>query len=361
MVEETVDGVMAHVMLKNSVSSDRYQLILTTENHVGDDKVFVLPTLTCHKVLRQQGQIGIVKAANVEIHEVSRAGVIVSEPTELSEFLRSHSGKNVLMAYTFLSPEYEIVVQKERHETTSTLDSSIEHGYLQILISEDHSLNKAIFRITNSNRQYLRVSLPKNIKAIWSVHVANEPVKPARDVNGILLIPLTSIMSTTGTGNSEWHSVELVYLTSHMALGANGTFEQELFSVDVPINLFSVEVLFPEHLSANITASGLRKVYEFSSNLPQVTQKKTTSRNVAKKGAKSYYGSESYSQQASVLYDWSEETLGNVKVEIPQLGIRQKFEKLLVLGNNNFQIKAEYPWPPPRVYPFWLRIWKLIF
>eukprot|EP01126_Amoeba_proteus_P027214 TRINITY_DN2700_c0_g1_i5.p1 TRINITY_DN2700_c0_g1~~TRINITY_DN2700_c0_g1_i5.p1 ORF type:complete len:139 (-),score=24.86 TRINITY_DN2700_c0_g1_i5:624-1040(-) len=123
------------------------------------------------------------------------------------------------MAYTFLSPEYEIVVQKERHETTSTLDSSIEHGYLQILISEDHSLNKAIFRITNSNRQYLRVSLPKNIKAIWSVHVANEPVKPARDVNGILLIPLTSIMSTTGTGNSEWHSVELVYLTSHMALG----------------------------------------------------------------------------------------------------------------------------------------------
>lgn len=62
------------------------------------------------------------------------------------------------------------------------------------------------------------MNLPENVEAVWSVHVANEPVKPARDATGSLLVPLTSIMSSGST--SVWHSVELVYLTSHSPLGS---------------------------------------------------------------------------------------------------------------------------------------------
>jgi hypothetical protein len=36
------------------------------------------------------------------------------------------------MAYTFLSPEYSVVLRKEMHETTSTLDASIEHANIRV-------------------------------------------------------------------------------------------------------------------------------------------------------------------------------------------------------------------------------------
>jgi hypothetical protein len=39
--------------------------------------------------------------------------------------------------------------------------------------------------------------------------------------------------------------------------------------------------------------------------------------------------------------------LGNVKVEIPQVGSQHKFERLLVLSQS-FNVTAVYPYPPPK-------------
>lgn len=91
----------------------------------------------------------------------------------------------------------------------------------------------------------------------------------------------------------EWHSVELVYLTAHNPLGKNGTFEADIFTVDVPITLLSVEFLFPTHLPVLVTSGkspftstsllhclhsadslidALRQVHYFSQNIPTITR-----------------------------------------------------------------------------------------
>lgn len=96
--------------------------------------------------------------------------------------------------------------------------------------------------------------------------------------------------------------------------GKNGTFEQGLFSVDVPVSLLSVEVLFPDHLTAKITSGtnffsnlliffseDLRFVHYFSSTLPQIT-KQAFHRSVVN------YGSQSDLEQEVILSDYREES-----------------------------------------------------
>jgi len=183
--------LLLKVSLKNSVSTDTYQLVVSTEHSVGETPEFSLITFECMGVLRQQGQVGIIKAANIEVHEVEKYNVATAEPMDLSDFLRDQTSKNILLAYSFLHPEYVIVLKKERHERINTLDTSVEHAFVQVLVSEDHALTKFIMKLTNSNRQYLRLTVPPNTQAVWSVHVAGEPVKASTDANGLLLIPLT--------------------------------------------------------------------------------------------------------------------------------------------------------------------------
>jgi hypothetical protein len=58
------------VKLKHSIPNDKYQLVVSTEQDVGEEIEINIPTFECIGVLRQQGRIGVVKATNVEIHEL---------------------------------------------------------------------------------------------------------------------------------------------------------------------------------------------------------------------------------------------------------------------------------------------------
>lgn len=60
-MEDDGESLVVHVTLKGAVTSDRYQLIVLTEQHVGDATEFVLPRFTCLNVLRQQGRFGVIK------------------------------------------------------------------------------------------------------------------------------------------------------------------------------------------------------------------------------------------------------------------------------------------------------------
>jgi len=161
----------------------------------------------------------------------------------------------------------------------------------------------------------------------------------------------------SSTGSSQWHSVEVVYLTYHKSLGTNGTFVQGLPSIDVPINLLSAELLFPSHLVAETEAGGMTKVSHFSSSLPQTTQQHDKYRQRGTKNSFNTMYANAQTQQY-ILSDWHDEVpADNVRVEIPQVGNHYRFEKLLVM-QHSLKISAVYPPPSPS---WWTIMWQKIF
>jgi len=300
---------------------------VVTEQDVGDKKEFELPVFECVNVLRQQGRFGVVKATNVEIHEISAVGVAKADGNELSETLRSQTSKSILMGYTFLSPRYSVKIQKIHHTRLEVLDASIEQAHVQVIVAEDHSLNKIIVQILNSNRQYLRVKLPSNLTAIWSTFVNSEPVSPVTNPDGAVLIPLTSTMmsGSTNTGKDDASTVEIVYLTRHAKLGDQGDLKIKIPSFDVPINLLSTEILFPYDLLPTFN-TGLKRIPNFSVSAP------TPIKNIKKKIAiPSKY----------ILEDDETAGISNVQVRLPQVGIPYRFEKLLVL-DESLVVEVDY-------------------
>jgi len=330
-----VDVEIVKVKLKRSVPYERYQLVVVTEQDVGDKKEFELPVFECANVLRQQGRFGVVKATNVEIHEISAIGVAKADGNELSETLRSQTSKSILMGYTFLSPRYSVKLQKIHHTRLEVLDASIEQAYVQVMVAEDHSLNNMIVKITNSNRQYLRVKLPTNLIAIWSTFVNSEPVSPVTNSDGAVLIPLTSTMmsGSTYTGKDDASTVELVYLTRHTKLGDQGDLKIQLPSLDVPINLLSTEILFPYDLLPTFNSGTLKRIPNFSVAAP------TPVKNIKKKIVipKDY----SFLSSQYILEDDETAGIANVHVRLPQVGAPYRFEKLLVL-DESLVVEVDY-------------------
>lgn len=314
------------IQLKNSIPNDKYQIILSTEQDVGEQEQLVLPTFECVGVLRQQGRMGIVKAANVEVHELESRGVGKADSSELSEMIRSQTAKTILLTYHFLHHDYFIRLKKTRHTSMDLLDASIEHAHLETTFADEYSIHKYTFSFTNTNRQYLTVFLPKNLVAIWSTYVNSEPVKPVIDKDGNMLIPLAStIGAIDGRTKLSMNSIELVYLTRHAVLNVTGKVELEVPSVNIPINLLTSGISFPEKYQLDFsTSGGMRRVTYLSKSVPVPVS--------ALKGRKVTKNGHDFLNQYVLEDDMGGEgSMKNVYVNIPTVGDHYYFEKLLVL------------------------------
>jgi len=296
-------------------------MVDTGEEEVENERgvVFQLPVLECVGVLRHQGMFGVVKATNVEIHEVWATGVAKVGGSELSEAIRSQTAKSILLGYSFLSPNYMVSLKKTRHARLNVLDASIEHANFRVTVAEDHALTKMVMKITNSNRQYLRVRLPENLVAIWSTFANSEPVSPVTDRDGTVLIPLSSTM-----GIDEGSIVEIVFLTHHEKLGHHGEVQLHVPALDVPINLLSAEIFFPSDLLPTFNSGSLKQVHSYSMAPPIFTSQSSTHfmRNSLENRKQQY-----------TLED--NEGLSIVRVRMPEVGNSFRFEKLLAFDEQN--------------------------
>jgi len=305
---------------------------VVTEQHVGEATNITTPNVKCLGAMSQQGVLGIVKATNVEIHERETTGVAKADQLELSDNIRSQTNKPILLAYSFLHPDYSIKLQKTHHIRLNVLDTSIEHAHVQILVSEEYALHKITCSIKNSNRQYLRVKFAQNITAIWSTYLNSEPVNPVIEKSAgnhnLVLIPLTNAMHS---GMEESSTLELVYLTQHFKLESIEEMMVTIPSLDVPITLLTTEIRFPPHSTPSkvIGSAGMKQVQSFSSSTPKAA-KKMKSKVVVPQG----YG---YLKNQFVLED-DEGNIANVQVNVPQFGVPYRFEKLLVLDTKQEMI-----------------------
>jgi hypothetical protein len=322
-------------VFKTSLISDTVILLLNTELELGAD-TFVVPSLTCEGVLRQTGSLGIVKMANVEVHEHSAKGMGLIGVDELPPELKCQTNRPIMFAYKYLSPQSSVQLQVIKHDQVGVLDAVAESAFYEVLMSEGQSMHRLMLSMQNSRKQYLRVTgIPPDAR-IWSLLVNSKPAKPVRGSDDALLVPLLVGLSGNSNEGVQSTSIEMAYLVQRACLCDSDSTDLAPPSLDIPISRLLVEVQWPEAYEVKFNSSG-QEVSHFSQSLPQPVNHDVGTDIV------------------DAAFDFNKAPVhipkAGVNVKIPRAGQRHRFEQLLVVDGGahltaHYQAKVGTPEQP---------------
>merc|ERR1712176_1488004 len=318
-------GTLVEVGFKSSLISDTVVLVMNTELELSTD-IFTVPSLVCEGVLRQTGNLGIVKVANVEVHEQNTKGMARVGVDELPTELKCQTNRPIMFAYRYLSPHSDVQLQVIKHEQVEVLEAVAESAFYEVLMSEGQSMHKLMLNMQNSRKQYLEVRGVPGDARIWSLLVNSKPAKPVRGSDGVLLIPLLVGLSGKSNDGAQSTSVEMAYLVQQATLGSNGSKNVAPPGFDIPVSRLHVEVQWPEGYEVKFKSSG-QKVTEFSHSLPRPVNHDVGTDIVE-------YTFDFNKTSATIPKT-------GVNVKMPRAGQRHRFEQLLVV-DGGVHVTAEY-------------------
>ena len=186
-------------------------------------------------------------------------------------------------------------------------------------------------------KQYLRFTLPKGA-TLWSVFVAGKPVKPAKDKNGSVLVPLEK-SQLQGESLTRF-PVELVYLDEGSKMQMMGQLRMDLPRTDIPVSAMHWNVYFPNDYTYFKFGGNVKETKErFMSIVPLDSVQRAVSKSMEQADQiGTQFRSQSTTQLEPYYSDQSAAT-GKlpIKIDVPQQGRHLRFSKLLV-------IEKESPW-----------------
>jgi hypothetical protein len=254
------------VSFKTSLISDTIIVLLNTEMELSTGS-FSMPSVVCEGVLRQTGNLAVVKMANVEVYEEEARGIARVGVDELPAELKCQTNLPIMFAYKYLSPQSKVHLCIVKHEQVDVLEAVAETAFYEVLMSDGQSMHRLMLNMQNSRKQYVEVrGIPQDAR-LWSLIVNSKPAKPVRGADGNLLIPL--LVGAKGNSNegAQSTSVELAYLRSD-PLGDAGVTDLTPPRLDIPISTLLVEVQWPA--SHNVKFKGSpQAVQGFSHSLPR--------------------------------------------------------------------------------------------
>lgn len=231
-----------------------------------------ISTMPTEGVTREKGFLGLETSANIEVKEIDppvagkkrsgrggRRGITLVDVSEVSQALRAST--QLLFGYKFLTTNFLLGFGIKKHGDCDVLVASVESAQFEVTVSpHGKSVYRGTFKVRNTQKQYLRVELPElplapesdqksRSKAesfqLWSTLLDGAPIKPAKDDDGALLLPLRKMEA--GSKENAKFSVQLTYLHTapEAALGDAGTLRLHFPRVDVPINRAQVTVRVP--------------------------------------------------------------------------------------------------------------------
>mmetsp|Transcript_85459 Transcript_85459/g.151113 ORF Transcript_85459/g.151113 Transcript_85459/m.151113 type:complete len:687 (+) Transcript_85459:57-2117(+) len=322
------DTACVEVFFKSSMISDTIILVMTTEMELPAGDV-TLPVLSCEGVLRQTGSLGVVKAANVEVHEQQTRAMTRVSIDELPEPLKYQTNRPIMFAYRYVSVPSHVKLAVIKHEQVGVLDAVVDSAYYQRLVVDTQSMHRLLLTVQNSSQQYLALQGVPLDARLWGLMVNSTPAKPVRGKHGELLIPL--LVGTASDSNQGSHntSVELAYLTQHPTLGEQGSLQLDPPRMGLPISTFLMEVQLPEEYKVEFSGP-MRKVRNFSYPVPKpVNYEKGT--DIVPHG----FNFNSMAQEVKRT---------GISVQVPKAGNLHRFERLLVV-DEGAEMTAAYSTP----------------
>jgi hypothetical protein len=140
-----------------------------------------VPTLRLQGAEVEQGRIAVEALSAVEVQPSTVEGLSKLDHSELPQQLILKTTNPILLAYKYVraDPGYSLSVKLTRHKELDVQSASIDLAEYTTLYTVDGvAVTSAEFMVRNSQRQFLKVHLPKAAR-IWAVKVNGSPEKPA--------------------------------------------------------------------------------------------------------------------------------------------------------------------------------------
>lgn len=335
-------------------ASKSYRIILRYEKDMGGTSaVSNVPEIKLLDVERENGYIGVEARTNVEINTAESSGVTRIDVNELPQEIWMQSKNPLLFGYKYLKHPYSVTLDIKKHEDLTVLVAAIDYAKIMTLLTEDgKSITKATYYVKNNRKQFLEVALPKNSE-IWSTFVSDAPVKPSKNEDGKILIPLSR--SAGYEGSLYAFSVEFVYITNISGFGIFGSNTYEIPSVDIPISQLNLLLYSPKDYDLIKFEGDMKKAEYFegydtygAQNYGQETKNAQglplPPPVMTQSGGASNVD---YSQNEAIAFQneiiaATEKGVLPVKVNIPENGKLYTLTKLLVTEDKKLIISAEY-------------------
>ena len=199
-----------------------------------------VPLLRLTAAERETGGVAVEVLGAGEIKDRQATGLEETEAADLGQLIASRQSPS-LVAFRLRPAEGRapraLALRVARYTPQAVLTANVEEAAYNALVTEDGKmLVNARLAVRNNQRSFLKLTLPANA-TLWSVSVANRPIRPGRAPDGSLLVPLEK---TRGGEESPAFVVEVAYLDRTAAWGEKGKARLTLLAVDMPISKSSL-------------------------------------------------------------------------------------------------------------------------
>ncbi|MDP2924578.1 MAG: hypothetical protein Q8O30_12830 [Candidatus Omnitrophota bacterium] len=300
-----------------------------------------IPWVKTIGVEREKGYFGIAASTNVELAVNKIEHINLIDVKELPPQILSSTPNPILLAFKYLTHPFSIAIDVTKHEELPVLIAAIDSvEYVSLQTDEGKNLTKAVYQVRNNVKQFIRLSLPKDA-TLWSVFVAGKPVKPAKDKNASILIPLEK-SQLSGEDLTQF-PVEIVYLEKTHKMGlVGGWLKLNLPKTDIPISSLIWSVYLPLDYAYFNFGGDVKMVRDRFGSLQKLVSLK---RSVQEK-----YDRFKTSQSANQSQEYFSEQVSPVqmkgvlpiKVEVPEQGRLYRFSKLLVTENESPRLSVSF-------------------
>lgn len=253
VVDTKKNAKVVRVVWKTSHLDSTATVLVQTESdrfaEQETDKV-ELPRIECRDVLRQEGHVGVVKDANVEVHEHStRGGLIRCEPTDISSQLRLNMDRPIVLSYKYRNAQNaSVVLDVQEHVAMETLEATVDRAHYKAVVTDTHIVHSLLLVLQSTKLQYLELSGLPETASMFTLLVNSVPAKPVQGQDKAILVPLLVGLDAEAAneGRSLLTSVEVTYISSHSEpLGQNGTIPLTPPHLRLPISVLTMHLRLP--------------------------------------------------------------------------------------------------------------------
>jgi len=206
-----------------------------------------LPILRASGVEREKGHIGVVALANVELSAPKLQGATAIDVRELPPEMLAMTSQPILLAYRYVSDVFDIPLAIKKHADVSVLVTIVDSAIVTTMQTMDgRRITKAVYNVRNNRQQFLRLAMPEGVE-IWSASVSGKSIRPAKDEQNRILIPL--VRSEGASSGLAAFPVELVYVEKGEEAKkppAAGTLHIALPRASEPVTHLMVNLYLPK-------------------------------------------------------------------------------------------------------------------
>ena len=308
---------------------------------------WLVPAVKVLDVERIKGSVGLASDGGIEIEGARQKEARPIDVKELPRQVAALDPTPLLLAYEYHKQPYEIEVSSRKGKELPVLGATIDTATGVTLVTTDGKVCTSFnLQLRNARLQTLKLDMPEGA-TVWSSFVGQEPVKPRKDKDGSLRLPIRA------DGGAEPQEVRLVYVQEAPVGRLLGHQSFEVPRLEVPISVLNWTVYLPEgrevfkiggnmrpgltHLGTIIDGLEPDTIDEEKSEVAQVRReaKAPQARNKSGLFAQQRYQANERLDNRRMTQMIQEASRGSfpVDVQIPQTGQAFMFSKLLLVGD----------------------------